>query len=545
MVKNNVIFILISIILGTCFFSSLGILWPLAETDLNCSSTKIRSKTDAFLKEKGFDLKGYQVVSYLDVDESALDYLERYFKLSGVQKWIKNGLPLVYYNIIYKKQGEPRYYFLVSHPEKGILSWKRSFEEDDSGKRLKVDVARELILKSLASEVDFSNYVEKGVNSRDLPERRDHVFIYEHIFMEKPEIKVRIVISVRGDIIAGVAQSFVIPASEQRFARKKSAPVEFLFASGVGLMSIGALIALIIFIIHLQNKNIKLYRVGVLALVIYGLSFINNFLQVSRIFRNWDPLWIQWMATFRYLLYRSVSEMWIIVILFVFIAAGDALDRKTLLKKGESLWLILKGKIISFEIGRSSAWGFLTGCICGGVMTLSVILLKKYFGSYTSVQPRGFFFYALNSAMPSLSTVLFFLKIAMIEELGYRYFGGLYLYDLTKKKWVAILIPAVIYGLGHTTFTFLPPAEPFWARALVLTLVGCVWGWAFFKFDALTVIFSHLTADLFIFNWPRLASSNPTLVTYAVITVSIPLIPFILSLLCGKFRTSKIYHEET
>ena len=79
--------------------------------------------------------------------ESALDYLERYSDIKGVQKWIKFGLPLVYYNIIYKKQGEPRYYFLVFHPEKGILSWKRSFEEDDSGKRLKVDAARKLIQK--------------------------------------------------------------------------------------------------------------------------------------------------------------------------------------------------------------------------------------------------------------------------------------------------------------------------------------------------------------------------------------------------------------
>ncbi len=537
--RNNIVFIIISIILGICFFSSLGILWPLADMDLNCSSKEIRGKTDTFLKEKGFNLNDYQAVSYLEVNESALDYLERYSDLKDVQKWIKSGLPLVYYNIIYKKQGEPRYYFLVFHPEKGILSWKRSFEEDDSGKRLKVADARKLIQKKLTSEFNFSKYVEKGVNSRDLPERRDHVFIYEKIIQEKPEIKIRAVISVRGDILAGVSRSFVIPASEKRLARKKSAPVEFLFAGGVGLMSIGAVIALIIFIIHLQNKNIQLFKVGMLILVIYSISFFNNFLQVSRIFRNWDPLWVQWMASFRYLLYRSLGELWFMVVLFIFIAAGDALDRKTLLKKGESLWNSLKGKIISLDVGKSSAWGFLTGCICGGVMTLSVIILKKYCGSYTSVQPRGFFFYAINSAMPSLSTILFFLKIALIEELGYRYFGGLFLYDLCKKKWVAILVPAVIYGLGHTAFTFLPPAEPFWARALVMTLVGCVWGWAFFKFDALTVIFSHLTADLFIFNWPRLASGDSYLVALAVFTVSIPLIPFVLSLFFGKLRNSK------
>jgi hypothetical protein len=63
----------------------------------------------------------------------------------------------------------------------------------------------------------------------------------------------------------------------------------------------------------------------------------------------------------------------------------------------------------------------------------------------------------------------------------------------------------------------LPPAEPFWARALVMTLVGCVWGWAFLRYDALTVVVSHLTADLFIFNWPRLASGDPGLIVRALL----------------------------
>jgi hypothetical protein len=82
-----------------------------------------------------------------------------------------------------------------------------------------------------------------------------------------------------------------------------------------------------------------------------------------------------------------------------------------------------------------------------------------------------------------------------------------------------------VYGLTHTGLSFLPPAEPFWGRAVVMTLVGCVWGWAFLRYDALTVVTSHLTADLFIFNWPRLASAHPDVRLAALATVAAPLAP--------------------
>ena len=58
-----------------------------------------------------------------------------------------------------------------------------------------------------------------------------------------------------------------------------------------------------------------------------------------------------------------------------------------------------------------------------------------------------------------------------------------------------------------------------------MTLVGCVWGWAFLRYDALTVVLSHYTADLFIFNWPRLGSGQIGPMTGAALTILVPLIP--------------------
>jgi hypothetical protein len=40
---------------------------------------------------------------------------------------------------------------------------------------------------------------------------------------------------------------------------------------------------------------------------------------------------------------------------------------------------------------------------------------------------------------------------------------------------------------------------------------------------------SHLTADLFIFNWPRLASAHPDVRLAAVATVAAPLVPALVA----------------
>ena len=227
----------------------------------------------------------------------------------------------------------------------------------------------------------------------------------------------------------------------------------------------------------------------------------------------------------RYLVDFSVSGVWNLLLLLAVIAAGDALDQGLGAGKGDALWAMSRGHLTEPRVGAASARGFLLGMICGAAMVVAVATLEALAGIQVDVQPRGFFFYALNAAFPSASTLLFFGYVALAEELSYRYFGGLWLRGALRSRWAAILIPALIYGLTHTRLDFLPPAEPFWGRAAVMTVVGCVWGWAFFRYDALTVVLSHFSADLFIFNWPRLASADPATVAVAAATIAVPLLP--------------------
>ena len=56
----------------------------------------------------------------------------------------------------------------------------------------------------------------------------------------------------------------------------------------------------------------------------------------------------------------------------------------------------------------------------------------------------------------------------------------------------------------------------------------------FFRYDALTVVLSHWTADLLIYNWPRLASGRWETVVPSILVVLVPLLPVAAWLIWGR-----------
>jgi len=523
--------LLIAGLLGGVLFSlSMSRLWPLVDADVTRNPDEFREPAVKFLEEAGFDLNSYEFAGMVVVYEGVLDYLESAFGREQTQAWIRDGLPLVLYQVGFKKQGEPRSIYAFFHPNGQVLGWQKNLEEDDPGEPVEEGTARTLILTVVQErlEIDLESWEEKSVKVTDKPNRREYTFILERMVSEEPEFREKILGIVAGDQVVRVRRYAVVPGAASRTMRAARGPEKAMQSIGFALLGVAALAAFWIFLTRLRDGGVRLGASAGLACFIFACLLATWILQTGSLFQRWEPLWARWISTLQYLVTRSSTEAWMILVLLALIGAGDALDRETGANRGYSLWLMVKGKLLDRSVGAASYRGFLTGLICGGVMAVGVVFLQTFAGATTSLQPRAFFFYALNSASPAFSTLLFFLNVALLEELGYRFFAGTWLNKLTGKRWVAILIPAAIYGLTHTGLGFLPPAEPFWGRAIVMTLVGCVWGWAFFRYDALTVILSHWTADLFIFNWPRISSGKTGLVVVAAVTVLVPLLPAIL-----------------
>ncbi len=528
--RGDLALAVVAVVAGVVLFGSLQRIWPLAALDLNVGEAALEHQAREFLERREFDLAGYVASTELLLDRPVLDYLESAFGRERTQAWIAEGLPVYLYQVELKRRGETVFYTVDLHPGLGVTGWRRLVEEDEPGPSLGVEEAREIARHAVVHGlgVDLGGWEEKGVATGVLPDRTDHRFSFERLLSEQPELRQRLFVTVAGDFAAYARSVLVVPREAAREARAGEAPGRVLEIVGFVLLAVAAFGGFFVFLLRLRDGTVRLGRAVFWPAVILVCLFGTYLLQTATLFGYWEPLWPRWVSTLQYLVYRSIGEVWMLLALLAVIAAGDALDRRSGAGRGRSLWALSRGKLLDAGVGAASIRGFLVGLVCGAVLVASTVVLETVAGARVSVQPRGFFFYAINSASPSAITLMFFLNVALLEELGYRFFAGTWLLGLTRRAWVAVLVPAAVYGLTHTRLDFLPPAEPFWGRALTMTLVGCVWGWAFLRYDALTVVLSHYTADLFIFNWPRLASGEAGPTTAALLTATVPLLPGVL-----------------
>lgn len=519
----------VCVLAGALFISSLGRLWPLVQTDLVADRSRIEASARSFLEGRGFSLEGYRQSSAVTVNTETLDYVDREFGRVRTHELVGRGFPLVYYHVRFKKHGEPASYLVNLHPEIGVIGWSRWVEEDEAGPSIELDEARELAREAIRDglNLDPDDFHERAASSAEQDSRRDHSLSFEAVHDFPPELLERIRVTIAGDQVVTALRWIHIPAAAVRETRRAEAPGRALETAGFVIMTIALVGAFFVFLIRLRAGQVQLGRAMIWPTVVFACLLATYALETPHLFENWEPLWPKWVSDCRYLSLRGLEGLMIGLLLLIVVAAGDALDRESGSGRGNSLWSLARLRF-DRSVALASGRGFLVGLLCGGVMSFSILILQSIAGATTALQPRGFFFYTLNTAAPALTSLLFFLGVALAEELGYRFFAGTWLLALTHRRSIAIIVPAVIYGLTHTRLDFLPPAGPWWARALVLTLVGCVWGWAFLRYDALTVVLSHFTADLFIFNWPRLASGQTSVVVVSVLTIAIPLIPALI-----------------
>jgi len=514
-------------IAGPLFFVSLHQLWPLVDADVAVPRGQIVDRAVAAAGRVGLDVAGLPSASELVLDTPSLDYVDREFGRRRTQAWIAGGSPLVRDRVTFKRAGETTGWTVDLHPSGALLGWARRMEDDEPGASVPVERARDLARAAIAEGLDLDpdTYEERAVTTERLVERTDHRFLFERAIVDEPELKERIDVIVAGDRVTRAIRTWPVPPAARRAARAAEAPSRALEVLGFALVALGAGGALWVFLRRLQEDRVRLRRAVLWPLIVFGCLLTTYGLQGAELFASWEPLWPRWVSTLRYLVFRAMYDAWIPVVLLAVVGAGFATDERLGGRRGASLAALGRGRLLDPGVVAASWRGFLVGLLCGGAMAAAVRLLQAGVGARTALQPRGFFLYPLDSSAPAVTTLLFFLGVALAEELGYRFFAGSWLSELGWPRWAAILGPALIYGLSHTRLDFLPPASPFWARPVVLTLVGAVWGWAFFRFDALTVVLSHFTADLFIFNWPRLADGDTATRATLVAVVAVPLLP--------------------
>ncbi|MFT5469319.1 MAG: hypothetical protein ACI8UO_004438 [Verrucomicrobiales bacterium] len=171
-----------------------------------------------------------------------------------------------------------------------------------------------------------------------------------------------------------------------------------------------------------------------------------------------------------------------------------------------------------------------------GVFALTLVVLELAAPMTLLLQPTDFFLQMLQSRQPAVAGSLYFTLIAVLEEGLYRLCGALLILRLTKRKWIAILIPSIFYAAAHAGLSFLPPQEPLIFKLVACVAMGCVWGIAFFRFGFLSVLIAHYLCDLTLVGWFFQPAKDSYLTGIAIMAgiLALPILIRLIRLACSR-----------
>ncbi len=122
---------------------------------------------------------------------------------------------------------------------------------------------------------------------------------------------------------------------------------------------------------------------------------------------------------------------------------------------------------------------------------------------------------------------------AISEEAVYRVLGVSLMLKLTRRPFVAVLVPSVIWAMSHTQY----PVYPVYTRLVEVSVIGIVFGYAYLRYGFLTALFAHAAMDSILMGFSLMYSGDDRQAAVGLAYFFAPaVVGWLLHRLHGRFR---------
>jgi membrane protease YdiL (CAAX protease family) len=177
--------------------------------------------------------------------------------------------------------------------------------------------------------------------------------------------------------------------------------------------------------------------------------------------------------------------------------------------------------------------GLMLGGISFGYIVLFYVIAVRFFHGWTPIEAPGG--YAVATPFPFLGPLAIGIVPATTEDLLFRLIGITAVLLALKKRWLALLIPGLLWAFAHTSYV----TEPIILRGVELTIEAVMLGLFFLRFGVFVTIMSHFVFNAGLTALPLLRSSEPYFVFSGLIVIAamfVPIIPGAISWLRRRAR---------
>ena len=499
--------------------------FPEATIDFRITREEAGERARTFLDSRGLDVEGYRHSAIFLFDGMAKTFLERELGLEGATALIGDPVRLWRWSNRWVRELEKEE-FRVQYTTAGELAgFSHLIEEEAAGASLDQAEARSLaegfLSGTMGRDLAGLTFVEAEITER--PNRSDHTFTWKLSGFEVSEATYRLTVGIQGDEVGRYSEYLKVPEAWQREYQELRSYNEATGLIAAVLMVLLWIGMLVVLTQSIRARDVRWKTVTVFTAIAFALTFLAQLNTLPLTEFNFDTTETYGSFLTSHLLSALLSALGQAVLIGFLTAGAEPIYRRSY---GGQISLNQQFLPAGIRTKR-----FLTGTVIGLTMTALFVAYQTVFyvvaddlGAWSPAQIP--YDQMVNTYIPWVVVLLIGFMPAVSEEFTSRAFSIPFLQRFLKKRWLAVVISALVWGFAHAGY----PQQPFYIRGIEVGLAGIAVGYVMIRWGLLPALVWHYTIDAFYTAMILLRSSNSYFVVSAGLSVGLMLLPFAAAL---------------
>ena len=498
--------------------------FPEAAIEFRVNRDGARRIAETFLKERGRDIAGHRFAGRFEVSETPKVYLERTLGLEKAGALYGRDAKVWLWEMRWFRSAVKEEERVSVSPLGDLVSWESVRKEDASGARLSQEEARSLAERFLeARGLPAASLKPIEATPAARPNRIDWTFVDERRGFTMGEATVRYTTTVLGGEVGAYREFIHVPEEWERgYERLRSKNEAAGAAATVGLF-LTIIVMIAVLVTKITRKDVRWPLVAAFGATGFVLALLSSLNELPLRFFLYDTTSPLESHVARELMLAFFSALGTAAFVALVVAAAEPIYRERFPQHPS-----LSG---TFSLRGIRTKRFFLAVVLGYALTAFFFAYQAVF--YVVAERLGAWAPAevpfdnmLNTALPWATVLLIGFLPAVSEEGMSRMFSISFLDRLGAGRFLAVVVPAFLWGFGHSTY----PNQPFYIRGVEVGCAGVLIGVLMLRYGVVPLLVWHFTVDATYTALLMLRSGNAYYVASGAVAAGILLAPLAVCL---------------
>ncbi len=497
-----------------------------AALDLTFTREEATQQAQNFLKDQGYNLQNAKKSVAFWTYDSPLIYFEKQVGTLETNRWLREtGSPIWGWHIRFFWPLQKDEFQVWWSPKGDLLGFQHDLFREKHLPSLTEDEAlsKATTFLKLHFEKEFGNYELLESSFDEKSKRKDYFFTWKSK-TTLLDTRSFIRISIAGNEIQSFRKEIKVPEDFYRKEQNIEAQRDLLneFTSWIDHFFLLLVIGFLFWV--RKHQKLRLRSAFILCGLILAIEWLHLFNSIPLLWHKYETdqtIFSFWAENI------GLSGLSILVSTALFIFPLVSADAVGCIYQG-SKYSLNEVTSSSFFLSRPFFHATVAGLfLCGihlGFMVGLYLFGTHFFQWYCPTEVP--YSDLLSSKLPWIEPMLQGLSAAIQEESLYRLFAIPLMLKVTGRKWLSLLLPALLWGFLHSGYH----VTPIYVRGIELTIVGVVLGIVFLRYGIWATLLSHYLYNVTVSSSLFWFSGNLHLCLSSLFICALPLIPFFICL---------------